>query len=103
MAMDQALDDYDRAEWLSDLSNAAVSYLNSGSPVIVVGGSALRVAYRDVFRLATANSNNLTTDTHSMIRLHFIYLKMDESKALGLVDERGRKQGHFMRPVLVRS
>jgi gluconokinase len=102
MATGQPLDDYDRAGWLSDLSNAAVSYLNDGSPVVIVACSALRVAYRDVFRLAVQGNNDLSTDSESMIQLHFIYLQMDEKKALGLVDVRG-KEGHFMPPVLVRS
>lgn len=103
MAMGRPLDDDDRAGWLSDLSNAAVSYLNSGSPFVVVACSALRVAYRDVFRLAVTNNNNRSTDTQSMIQLHFIYLQMDERKALGLVDARERNHEHFMPPALVRS
>lgn len=101
--MGEPLDDYDRAGWLSELSNAAVLYLNSGSSVVIVACSALRVAYRNVFRLAVTDSNNLSTDSDTHIQLHFIYLQMDEKKALGLVVERGRNEGHFMPPVLVRS
>ena len=101
--MGEPLDDYDRVGWLSDLSNAAVSYLNSGSSVVIVACSALRIAYRDVFRLAVTDNNNLSTDSDTLIQLHFIYLQIDEKKALGFVDERGRIEGHFMPPVLVRS
>jgi gluconokinase len=103
MALGQPLNDYDRADWLSDLSGAAVSYLSTGSPVVIVACSALRVAYRDVFRLAVSHANEFPSDAASIIDLHFIFLRMDEKKAMGLVDERGRLGGHFMPPTLVKS
>jgi hypothetical protein len=127
-----------------------VSYLNSRCPVVIVACSALRIAYRDVFRLAITDNNNLLTDSDNLcwstdLRVRaelalaqnkrtahyiyrgeehlnrtpdfnnilvnaylcaqrvspvvistlsfnciFIYLQMEEKKALGLVDERGR-------------
>jgi gluconokinase len=93
MASGIPLTDSDRTGWLIDLSSAALAHLSSHNHV-VVACSALKVAYRDVFRLAVANCGQ------SNVQLHFVYLQMSEGLARHMV---GTRKGHYMPATLVRS
>ena len=98
MSQNEPLTDQDRWDWLINLREAASSrILPSMGPTAkahdggVVTCSALKRRYRDVFRIASYDSD---------IEVHFIFLRADEDVLMERVS--GRK-GHYMKSTMVRS
>lgn len=86
MASGHALDDNDRAPWLTAL-NDAIFAMQRTNDVSLLVCSALKKSYRD--RLREGNSN-----------LHFIYLKGDKA----VIEERlKQRKGHFFKPQMLVS
>ncbi|KAL1964687.1 hypothetical protein VTN77DRAFT_6713 [Rasamsonia byssochlamydoides] len=93
------LTDADRWDWLISLRDAATDIL-SPSPAnnfnppsgVIMSCSALKHKYRDVMRVAAYD--------HPSVRIHFIYLKADESVLVQRVSER---QSHYMKSSMVHS
>jgi gluconokinase len=99
MAQNIPLTDADRWDWLILLREAAVTRLSTPSPNsstlpegVIVTCSALKQKYRDVMRVATYN--------HPDVRIHFVYLRADESVLMQRVNAR---QGHYMKSSMVHS
>lgn len=93
------LTDEDRWDWLISLRNAAIEALspsekNNYSPPdgVVVACSALKRKYRDVVRVAAYG--------HPSIRIHFIYLKLDEK---ALVNRLEHRKAHYMKSGMIYS
>lgn len=93
------LTDSDRWDWLISLRDAAVNTLStaSGSSDTIPSGvimscSALKLKYRDVIRVAAYD--------HPTVRIHFIYLKADETKLMERVLGRS---SHYMKENMVHS
>jgi gluconokinase len=88
------LRDEDRWGWLEDLSQAALSNLETNN-VVLVACSALKKAYRDIFRKAVRGRYH--------VKLTFIYTRIDEATSMERVERRRIRDGHYMKPGLVRS
>ncbi|CAG8918090.1 unnamed protein product [Penicillium salamii] len=93
------LTDADRWDWLISLRQAAIDVLSPSEtnkfhpPAgVVVACSALKRKYRDVMRVAAYGS--------SSVRIHFVYLKLDEDVLLQRVTQR---QSHYMKSSMVQS
>ena len=91
MAKNIALTDEDRWDWLVTLREQAMIHLKTSTSVIVTC-SALKQKYRDVIRIANYK--------RSTIKIHFIYLKVDEVTLQKRVSER---KGHYMKAEMVHS
>lgn len=91
MGSEIPLTDSDRWDWLITLRQAAMKQLESSSAVIVTC-SSLRRKYRDVFRVASYH--------RPIIRVNFIYLKLDE---VYLQERVKTRKGHYMKEEMVRS
>ena len=85
------LTDADRAGWLEELSKAAFNSALT-NPVTLVACSALKLAYRDVFRSTCKGQD---------IQLYFLYLRMTEQTGLERVKQRKDREGHYMPTSLV--
>jgi gluconate kinase len=81
-----SLDDADRRPWLKALSRAVIERIIPGNNVIVTC-SALRKAYRGVFRGAVKACNN---KKYEDVKLYFVFLKISEQGAKDLVEIRRR-------------
>jgi gluconokinase len=88
------LTDEDRWGWLEDLSKAALSSLATND-VVLVACSALKKAYRDVFRNAVCGEDG--------VRLTFIYTRIGEATSMQRVERRRIRDGHYMKSGMVRS
>jgi gluconokinase len=88
------LTDEDRWGWLEDLSQAALSGLVTND-VMLVACSALKKAYRDVFRRAVQDRDDL--------KLTFIYARIDEATSMQRVERRRMRDGNYMKSGMVRS
>ncbi|RMD40831.1 hypothetical protein DV735_g4289, partial [Chaetothyriales sp. CBS 134920] len=90
------LDDQDRWDWLITLRDEAVKQLQQQQPPsnssVVVTCSSLKRKYRDVIRIASYG--------RPWIRVHFIYLKVDEATLQKRVAAR---VGHYMKENMVQS
>lgn len=93
------LTDADRWDWLISLRDAATEIL-SPSPAnnynppwgVIMSCSALKHKYRDVMRVAAYD--------HPSVRIHFIYLRADESILMERVNDR---KSHYMKSSMVHS
>ncbi len=83
MSAGQPLDDADRAPWLADVGKAL-----SRQDKVVIGCSALKVAYRDTIRQFAAHA------------VHFLHLAAPQSVLAARVNVRA---DHFMPPALLDS
>jgi gluconokinase len=88
------LTDEDRWGWLEDLPQAALSGLETND-VVLVACSALKKAYRDVFRRAVQDRDD--------VKLIFIYTRIDEATSMKRVERRRIRDGHYMKSGMVRS
>jgi gluconokinase len=88
------LTDDDRWGWLDDLSQAALSSLATND-IVLVACSALKKAYRDVFRRAIQDRDD--------VKLTFIYTRIDEETSMQRVERRRIRDGHYMKMGMVRS
>lgn len=93
------LTDADRWDWLISLRDAAINALSPSPsnnfnppPGVVMTCSALKRKYRDVMRVATYD--------HPYVRIHFVYLRTDESELLKRV---GGRSSHYMKSGMVHS
>ncbi|MEY1555536.1 gluconokinase [Yoonia sp. R2331] len=77
------LEDTDRAPWLADVGKAL-----AGEGGVIVGCSALKVAYRDTIRQFAAHD------------VHFLHLAAPKAVLAARVNAR---EGHFMPPALLES
>lgn len=100
MAAGIPLDDSDRWDWLNALRKEAMARLlpSTSQPnnAVVLTCSALKRAYRDVIRKASAP--NLPSDFTADV--HFIYLRADQATLMRRVHER---KGHYMKDGMVKS
>jgi gluconokinase len=88
MAAGFPLDDADRAPWLRRIAQRLVALTATGTSTgAVLACSALRIAYRDILRTASAD-------------MHFVLLDADEATLSRRVAGRS---GHFMPPTLIAS
>lgn len=99
MGQGTPLTDADRWDWLISLRQAAIDALSPSDsnkflpPAgVVVACSALKRKYRDVMRVAAYGS--------SSVRIHFVYLKLDEDVLIQRVTQR---ESHYMKGSMVQS